>query len=350
MSDASQVKVEVGKSGLTPRKIIRTYSPAEWEEFVSEWAEGFDIPYAQVVSLGGAGDKGRDVIGYLGDPQTDCEWDLYQCKHHDHALMPSDIYTELGKLCVFTHRKDYTVPRRYRFVAPHGVGTSLHDLLKKPEELRKALMQNWIEYCEVKKISKKENFPLTGSLKDHVDNFDFKRVWFLTPQDILNQHRRTRYWSQRFKIEPPTRPDAPAPPDDPQSHEIPYITKLLEAYSDRTKTSLKSIAELDALPDLQKHLRRSRGYFYSAEALARFSRDTMTKGVFESVKSHVYDGVVDVTLERHADGFGCVLAVTNTAAKLALPQSDLQPYIYPADKKGICHHLVNDDMITWVPK
>jgi hypothetical protein len=131
MSDATHVKLDVAQSGLTPWKLIQTYSPAEWEDFIVEWSEGFTPAYFQVVKLGGAGDKGRDVIGYLGDPQTACEWDSYQCKHYDHALMPSEIYGELGKLCVFTHRGDFSVPRRYRFVAPCGVGTSLHDLLKK---------------------------------------------------------------------------------------------------------------------------------------------------------------------------------------------------------------------------
>ena len=90
--------------------------------------------------LGGAGDKGRDVVGYLGDPQTACEWDSYQCKHYDHPLMPTDIYTELGKLCVYTNRGDFTVPRRYRFVAPRGVGVKLHDMLRNAEKLREALI------------------------------------------------------------------------------------------------------------------------------------------------------------------------------------------------------------------
>ena len=126
MADASEVKVSVNQAGLTPVKIIQLDSPKEWEDFISEWAEGFDEPYTQVVDLGGPGDKGRDIVGYLGDPLSDCEWDSYQCKHYDHPLWPTDIYTELGKLCVYTHRGDYTVPRRYRFVAPlsiHGART-----------------------------------------------------------------------------------------------------------------------------------------------------------------------------------------------------------------------------------
>lgn len=261
--------------------------------------------------------------------------------------MPSEVYGELGKLCVFTHRGDFSVPRRYRFVAPCGVGTSLHDLLKTPDEMRQALIDNWGEYCE-KKISKKEAFPLTGSLKSYVDSFDFSRVWFITPPEIINQHRRTRYWHQRFKEERPERPAVTPPPDDLQAYELTYISKLFDAYSDYAKQDLKEGKDLLALPKLQTHLRLSRGYFYSAEALARFSRDTITPGAFDGVKQHLFDSVADVTVADHANGLQCVLAVTHAAANVQLPQSDLAPYVGPADKKGICHHLANDDKLTWV--
>ena len=261
--------------------------------------------------------------------------------------MPSDVYTELGKLCVYTHRGDFTVPRLYRFVAPRGVGVKLHDMLKNPEKLRNALIENWSEYCE-KKISASDAFPLMGELAKYVAAFDFTRVWYLTPQEVLNQHRKTKHWTRRFPGEPPIRPDPTPPPVDVQQHELVYLTKLLGAYADHTKQSVNCVEDLKCLPKLEKHLQRSRSYFYSAEALARFSRDQFKPGAFEGVKQHIFDGVVDTTMAAYADGFQCVLAVTDAAAKLPLPQSDLNPYVSPADKKGFCHHLANDDKLDWV--
>lgn len=73
MTEDTLSTVDIGRSGLTPWKIIQTYEPEEWQEFIVEWCEGFEPAYHQVVKLGGPGDKGRDVIGYLGDPQSDCE-------------------------------------------------------------------------------------------------------------------------------------------------------------------------------------------------------------------------------------------------------------------------------------
>jgi hypothetical protein len=312
-TDASQQKVDVAKAGLTPVRLIQTYSSEDWEDFILEWTEGFETAYQHVTKLAGAGDKGRDVVGYLGDPQANCEWDSYQCKHYDHPIIPTEVYVEVGKLCVYTHRGDFTVPRRYRFVAPRGVGVKLHDMLRHPEKLRQELIDNWAKYCE-KEISKSQDFPLTGALADYVNKFEFTRLWYLTPQEILNQHQKTKHWKRRFPGEPLIRPACPPPPADPQGHELVYLKKLLGAYSDHVNQSLTCIDDLKALPKLETHLRRSRGYFYTAEALARFSRDNLNPGAFEDVRQHVFDGVADATMDDHADGFQCVLAVTEAAA------------------------------------
>jgi hypothetical protein len=265
----------------------------------------------------------------------------------NHPLRPTDIYVELGKLCVYSQRADYCVPRRYYFVAPREIGPKLHDLLKKPDHLKSELIANWDQYC-TKKISEKEELPLEADLKAYVEAFDFRIVWFRTLREVLKQHQRTRYWYQRFKVDPPQRPASVPVPDQVQPHELVYTTRLLEAYSDHLKQSVTSIAQLTGLENLSSHFRRSRGYFFSAEALARFSRDHFGPEAFDAIKKHIHDGVIDVTQEPHADGYECVVKVTNAAATLPLPHSDLMPYVGPADKKGICHHLANDEVVYWV--
>jgi len=333
--------------GLTPLKVVQTYSPEDWEAFIEEWTEGFEPPYTQVVRIGGAGDLGRDVIGHLGDPRIR-PWscDIYQCKHYAHPLQPAESYIELGKLCVYTHRGEYPVPRRYRFVPPRGVGPGLYNLLNYPDKLKAQLVANWDQYCR-KGLSKTEKFPLTGALKAYVDAFDFSVVGFLQPAEVLKQHQRTIHWHRRFRTEPPIRPQPPDAPRDIQSHEMPYLTCLLGAYADHLRRPV-AMADLPALPSFLKHLKSARGYFFSAEALDRFSRDHFTPGAFKTVKRHVYDAVIDVSLMVHADGFACLHEVMKQAAVMALPLSDLLPYLWPADRKGICHHLANDGELTWV--
>lgn len=347
MSQAAQQILSPDQPGLTPLKLIQTYSAEDWEAFIEEWAEGFSPAYDQVTRIGGAGDMGRDLIGHI-EPVTirprPC--DIYQCKHYDHPLAPSDIWTELGKLCVYTHNGEYPVPRYYRFVPPRSVGPTLYNLLNSPNDLRAGLIANWDTYCR-RSISKTTDYSLEGALKAYVEQFDFTSVWYLTPTEIVNQHKRTQYWSRRFRIDPPTRPDAQPPPTDVQNYELIYITRLLEAYGDHLDRQV-TLADLPTLPaKILSNFTQSRGNFFIADALARFSRDHFPGG-FDSIKQHVHDGVVDVTSEKHDDGFACLIAALKQAAALPLPTSDLSPYVGPADKKGMCHHLANDGKLTWI--
>ena len=95
------------------------------------------------------------------------------------------------------------------------------------------------------------------------------------------------------------------------------------------------------------HFKHSRYCFYSAEALDRFSRDHFGLGDFNVIKKHVHDGVFDITLAKHDDGFQCVLAVMTAAAALPPPTTALSAHVGPADKKGLCHHLANDGIFSW---
>ena len=128
---------------------IKLMSPDEYEDFILEWVDGYmEEEYEHVLLLGGAGDKGRDIIGYIDKTKTKC--DYYQCKHYDNQLTPTDIYLEIGKVLYYTFQNAIPTPRNHYFVAPKGEGPALHDLMQKPEELRKAVKENWKKYCKTK--------------------------------------------------------------------------------------------------------------------------------------------------------------------------------------------------------
>ena len=110
------------------------------------------------------GDMGRDVIGYLADDVSTSPADVYQCKAYGHRLRPSDVWVEFGKVCVYSHRGEYRLPRKFLFVSTHGVGPKLHRLLENPEELKRELIEQWPKECETK-ISERAAIPLDGDLR-----------------------------------------------------------------------------------------------------------------------------------------------------------------------------------------
>lgn len=334
--------------GLVPRQIVSAYEAGQWEEFIQEWMQGLRSEYVDVQRFSGAGDKGRDVVGFVSHPASSSQWDNYQCKHYKAPLRPSDIFVELGKLCYFTHIGDYSIPRKYRFVAPHDVGPKLKDLLLKPNELRKELINHWNENCEAN-ITDTQTLPLTGALLDHVSRFDFSIVGYSPLVAVIEQHMKTPFWATRFRTAPATRPRALEPPSQLAAHEARYVQQLLDAYSDAEKRQIHDLHELESIPKYHSHLKRSRQWFFQAEALDRFSRDNYPVGEFEKVKQQIYDGVVDTAEQEHAHGFDRVCATTSRAAILVLGNSELASFAEIADKQGLCHHLANEDKLKWVP-
>lgn len=334
-------------TGLSPRQIVSAYDPGQWEEFIQEWTQGLGTKYAQVQRFSGPGDKGRDVVGFVSEPVSSSAWDNYQCKHYRQPLTPSDIYVEMGKLCYFTFTGEYSLPRKYRFLAPHDVGPKLKDLLLKPIELRKELIARWADHC-ADHITDTKTIKLEGALLNHVNGFDFSIVGYSPLVEVIEQHMDTPFWATRFRAAPAPRPPTPEPPAQIAPHEARYVEQLLEAYSDAEGRPIRNLAELEATPKYHGHLKRSRQFFFQAEALDRFSRDNYPAGEFEKVKRQVFDGVVDTAERDHAHGFDRVCATTERAAELVLGNTELASYAEVGDKQGVCHHLANEDKLNWV--
>lgn len=297
----------------------------------------------------GAGDKGRDIISLVSEPQRAGQWDNYQCKHYDHPLYPSDVWLELGKLCFYTHNGDYPMPRAYRFVAPHDVGTTLNHLFQHTDQLREHLITEWPNKCE-RQITASRTIKLEGALLAHVKGMDFSIVGFKPVHEVLEQHRATPHWHVRFKQALPPRPVPGGVPDDLQVEEAGYVRKLLDAYAEACGKSIQDAAALAQVdPKFHQHLKRSRQAFFRAEQLNRFSRDHFPADAFGQLKQQIYDGIIDTVESRaHANGYVRVVETTKMAAALQLGNCELKDLAEVADKHGACHHLANDGAVSWV--
>lgn len=178
-----------------PEDRIKLYSDKEWERFVQEWVDSLRDEYDLVERCGGAGDMGRDIIATIKCGNG--AWDNYQCKHYKESLKPSGIWIELGKLAYYTLKGEYAYPRRYYFIAPKGAGTTLSNLLKKPQELRAGLFENWDKECR-EKITKTEIVECDTAMKGHIERLDFT-IFQATPVlRIIEAHAKTRWHAARF--------------------------------------------------------------------------------------------------------------------------------------------------------
>ena len=123
-----KVPIDRGRIFDMTEPIIRLeqMDATEYERVVGEWAYSYlrgSKGYYDVVLMGGSSDSGRDLVAYLDDTYN--RFDIYQCKHYDTPLKPSEYWIEFGKLCYYTYMKEYRIPEKYYIVASKGVGAKL---------------------------------------------------------------------------------------------------------------------------------------------------------------------------------------------------------------------------------
>lgn len=333
---------------IPPQQLILLYSPAQWEEFIQEWAHyALQSKYKQVQRFGGAGDKGLDIVGFADVQKLQGVWDTYQCKRFvDHAVYPTDAWPEIGKILWYSFKGDYQPPQKYYFVAPHGVGTTLLGYLANPARLKSELLKVWDKNVK-NVITDTQEVPMTGDFAAYVDKFDFSIFDSKTTLEIIDDHRNCPCFAARFGGGLKPRPVAGRPPADIAPGESRYVSQLLGAYADHKKQMVPDVKVLKAWPPLEKHFHRQREAFYEAESLRVFARDSVPVGTFESLQDDIHTGVVDVCDGEHPDGYERVKQVTRAARELALTSNALIGTLKPKDRDGICHQLANEDRLEW---
>ncbi|MCB4791972.1 MAG: restriction endonuclease [Elusimicrobia bacterium] len=333
---------------LPPLKLLKVIDEDSFEEIVHEWAFGYlKTKYEKVYHLGGSGDKGRDIAAY-SDYKNDI-WDNYQCKHYDRKLGLPDILLEIGKLCYYCFNKELTIPNKYYFVSPLGVGTKAHDLLKKPEGLKQTLINDWDKNCK-NKIKTDKKIDLDKNFRQYIDNFSFSIFDYIEPLEFVEQYKTTCYFTSRFGGFAKTRPLPQPAPQEIQDIESVYIRKILEAYSEYLKQDIENTKKLDAYPDLKNNFNRQREYFFCAESLKAFSRDINDPDFkhFENLKNEIYSGIINTIEEDAENGFVRLKKVLDRADALQITNNPLMSEVKLDDRKGICHHLANErDDIKW---
>lgn len=332
---------------ITPLQRVKDFSDEGFEEFIAEWAVACaKTKYKDVYRIGGAGDKGRDVIAEYENGT----FDYYQCKKYSAQLQPSQYWIEFGKLCYFVYNKDIPMPEKYYIIASHDLSKKMRTILENKENIRAGLIKEWDDKCSKNLIDKK-TIALSGNLLKFIQKFDFNIVDTYSINTIIEEHRHTQYFYFRFggnikpkrsiKIEPPT---------DIKNIERKYLSKILVAYSENKKGHI-DVNKLNQYVDLLKDFSSRRQEYYSAESLKRCIRDVFSsENEFVILKNEMYSGIKDFVQTEFKDGFDKLKKTMHESTKVNLSISrvdnDLH-FVGNDDKKGICHHLANDDLVDW---
>lgn len=337
-------------SWVDPVKRLNFFGEDEFESFTLQWVDGYlSKEYYQVQWRGGAGDKGRDILAWIDPPnESPRKWDNYQCKHYKDPLTPTDFWLELGKLCYYTFNKNFTVPQKYYIVSPHGIGTSLQDLVDAPDKLCKGLVDNWTKYCE-QKITSKAPVKLTGEFKNYVEAFDFSIITPLLPHELIRQHSQTKYHAFVFGSQLKPRPNPPEPPSVIAQNEVNYVQHMYDAFAEHLKYPIHDRTSFSHNEYLMRAFDHAREGFYSAESLKEFARDNLPNEIyFLDLMTQFLDGLQVVIYSPHDDGYYRMVAAHDLAQKIQVDANALRDTLRPRDRVGICHQLANENKLKWV--
>lgn len=316
----------------------------ELERFVRDWIARKTSDYVEVQRFSGAGDLGRDVVGFLTDRRHEGPWHNYQCKQYGRTLQSSSALLELGKILYHADQNEFTAPTAYFFVAPRGMARDLEKLIFNPSALRAALVERWDTVC-AKKIVRGHTIPLDGSLRALVDAFDFGTVERMTVDDILGDEIAAPVLAKWFGADP-----GPAPrgivPTDVDIREQPYLDQLVDAYGERAGSRFADHLAVADHPEFGEHLQDQRKRFFEADAFKRFYRDNTLEEDLGSLQDDVYHGVSAHYRGDHGDTLGRVDAVMSQAAAVT-PGGLLARHARVPVKQGFCHHFANDGTFVW---
>jgi len=354
LSDIGIPTIETSPSSATvlhgklipPQQQILLYSAADWELFIEEWVHYQKSIYHKVVRFAGANDMGIDVAAFQDATGLLGVWDNYQCKHYKDPITPKTGVSEVGKIIWHVFKEHVSCPRKYYFLAPKDCGMSLKKLLLNSDALKAKLVEKWDEWCGAT-ITSKEVITLDGDFETFVNAFDFNIFTFKKALEAIDEHRNTPYHTMRFGGGLGDRPQVETPPQTPKTHESRYVEQLFEAYSDHKNDKVEDLEALKEWPSLAEHYHRQREYFYYAESLRSFARDTVPPSTFDDLQAEVHAGVVDIEVAYHPCALTRLNLVMQAAVQLPLTANGLISVTKIQDKKGICHQLANDDRLIW---
>lgn len=326
---------------ITPLKRLEIMESGEWEIFTLELVTHWKSKFKKVVRCGGGGDMGRDVIAYTND-----NWENFQCKFYSTKLAVADIVTEVGKHIYYCFIGELNPASFYYFVTPKGCSTDSIKLFQDKTKIKNELISRWDKTCKTK-ITSTKKINLDNELLAYVNSFNYEIFDDIPPLKLIELHSQTPYHSQRFGNYHKVRQTPPLAPTLLGANEKLYVDALMEAFSENVKTEV-DISNLNAFPFLVKEFDSARNNFYSTEALAKFSRDWLGDDPFNDLKDQCYEGISPDLHLPHSNGFVKYMQVQKTSVTITYSSHPLFQFIKVQDKKGLCHHLVNESVFKWV--
>ena len=325
---------------------ILALDDVELEKLVREWVDKQTNKYKSVKRFAGAGDMGRDVVGFSTEQKHEGEWDNYQCKQYNKSLPTGTSILEIGKIIYYSLQGHFTLPVNYYFVAPKGVNRTLEKYIFNPTEFKNTLINEWDRYCK-DKITSSFEIQLTDELRDHIDTFNFSSIKVIDLDTIINDESFKIILIEKFGGELPEEEIEVDVPPQIQSQESTYIKEILAAYSESDKNYYPTYEHIKGHTYFELDFDMQRERFFSTDAFKHLYRDNTFQTHIEKLEKQVFMGIHPSLGSSYEDGYKRMCYVLSQAANIS-PTGRLSTNANVMVKQGYCHHFVNGGKFKWI--
>jgi hypothetical protein len=131
-----------------------------------------------------------------------------------------------------------------------------------------------------------------------------------------------------------------------------FIQELYKAYGDAEKIQNFDKKDCDVSKVYSKDCKQRVSDFFAAEDYRR-SVVGLHGDLFSQLKDKIYERVEPTASMEYKNGYQRMLKVMDKSMECQVSQSyfnDKDNPVEEKEKKGVCHHLVNDNRLVWVPK
>lgn len=144
-------------------------------------------------------------------------------------------------------------------------------------------------------------------------------------------------------------------PEEISVTEMVYVSAILEAFAEDAGVSVISQGELITKAEYSKYkdkLDRYRMDYYKAESIKESLKDTKLEsenGLFEKLEDETYDSIIDKVEDDYSNSYERMKNVLQhvTTVELSSLLARVPGLVGGAQRKGLCHILVNEERIKW---
>lgn len=337
------------------KDILEAMDEDTYEELIASWAycclKEAENGYEDVLRLGGAGDGGMDVVAFYEQATRDC--DIYQCKHYDAPINKSAIIAELGKFLYHVYKELLPCPRSYYLMAPKGLSSPFTHIYTNSEKLKQTIKSEW-DASIADHITKGRSIKYEGELVEFLNNFDYTIFKFYSADRLLNdiQKKENRHvYHQYFGVrkEELVR-EKLSTPSDLSEYESNYIGHLIDAYNDVKDDGVtpENVEE----SAFGKHYKRSRDEFWLAESVRKMGVENCPGDIdeFQELEEDMMHHVADKYEDVYENAYKKLKAVTDKSTSFPKKERIISGELGPAELKGVCFQLSNEDRLIWKEK